>query len=393
MRKIFLTAVAVLVAGCGEKQPKSDFVWDLPKGYPAPTVPHDNPMTNARVELGRHLFYDVKLSANQTQSCASCHIQALAFAEPVSVSIGSTGHSLRRNASSLVNVGYNRSLTWAHPYIRSIERQVLIPMFNEDPEELGITGREQEIMQRFNSELYNPLFTDAFGDSEVTMDRIAKSLSAFVRSLVSFNSRFDRYTNAGDDSALNESEIRGMDLFFSEEVDCHHCHGGFNFTQSINEDEEIDEHLPFHNIGMFNIDGKGGYPEEDMGVYEITRKKQDMGAFRAPTLRNVAVSAPYMHDGSMKTLEEVVDFYAEGGRDIKEGPHKGDGRENPFKSQFVKQVELSEQDRKDLVAFLKALTDEEFLTNPKFGNPFFQQKVPENGDALEPEEIIESAEQ
>jgi cytochrome c peroxidase len=362
-----------MLSACSEKQPESDYKWNLPKGYPSPVVPHDNPMTQSRVNLGRHLFYDNNLSANKAQSCANCHLQSRAFSEPLTVSIGSTGDSLKRNASSLVNVGYNGTLTWAHPYLRSIERQVLIPMFNEEPVELGITGYEDEVIARFSTDLYRPLFKEAFGDDEVDLDRIVKSLSAFVRSLISFGSAFDQYANLGMDDAMTEQEIRGMDVFFSEEFDCHHCHGGFNFTQSIDEDEEIDEHRPFHNIGMFNIDGKGAYPPQDTGAFEITRRKKDMGGFRAPTLRNVAVSAPYMHDGSMSTLEEVIDFYIAGGRLIEEGPYKGDGRLNPYKSQFVKPLDMSEEQKADLIAFLEALTDEVFLTNPEHSNPFFGQ--------------------
>ncbi len=370
LRQILVALLAISLAACSEKQPESDYDWNLPKGYPRPVVPHDNPMIQARVTLGRYLFYDNGLSANQVQSCASCHLQSRAFSEPLTVSIGSTGDSLKRNASSLVNVGYNATLTWAHPYLRSIERQVLIPMFNEEPTELGITGYEDEVIARFSSDLYRPLFKDAFGDEDVDLDRIVKSLSAFVRSLVSFGSPFDQYANGGIDDAMTEQEIRGMDIFFSEEFDCHHCHGGFNFTQSINEDEEIDEHRPFHNIGMFNIDGKGAYPPEDTGAYEITRRKKDMGGFRAPTLRNVAVSAPYMHDGSMSTLGEVIDFYIAGGRVVEQGPYQGDGRENPYKSQFLKSLEMSDEQKADLIAFLEALTDEEFLTNPAHSNPF-----------------------
>ncbi|MCE2028172.1 methanobactin export MATE transporter MbnM [Sessilibacter corallicola] len=370
VRFLLVVFVSFVLVACGGKQPESDYEWNLPKGYPRPTIPHDNPMTEARVQLGRYLFYDNNLSANKAQSCASCHIQSLAFSEPLPVSVGSTGEILKRNASSLVNVGYNATLTWAHPYLRSIERQVLIPMFNEEPLELGITGFEDEIMARFDNDLYKPLFKEAFGDEEVEFDRIAKALSAFVRSLVSFNSPFDRYANMGIDDAMTEQEIRGMDVFFSEEFDCHHCHGGFNFTQSIDEDEEIDEHRPFHNIGMYNIDGKGSYPADHVGAFEITRRKKDMGGFRAPTLRNVGVSAPYMHDGSFTTLEEVLDFYIAGGRLIEDGPFKGDGRENPYKSQFVRPLEMSDEQKTDLIAFLKALTDEEFLTNPAHSNPF-----------------------
>lgn len=342
--------------------PKPDpYRWEIPEGFPAPIEPLDNPMTEAKVELGRKLFYDVNLSANQQQSCASCHQQQYAFAEPLALSVGSTGQVNRRNAQSLVNVAYNRTLTWAHSELEQLEQQILIPMFGETPVELGITGHEAEVLRRFESAQYASLFNEAFGDKEPTFDRIVKSLASFVRSLVSLNSAFDRYAYQGQDDALNESQIRGLNLFFSEQLECHHCHGGFNFTQSSVHEKQLLDLRPFHNTGMYDIDGKGAYPESDTGLIEVTLQADDMGKFRAPTLRNVAVSAPYMHDGSLKTLEAVIDFYAQGGNDS--------GRQNPFKSPFVKKLVISEQDKQDLINFLHSLTDKEFLTRASFAQP------------------------
>lgn len=367
--------VSFLVVGflvACDKAPVAQYSWQLPEYFPAPNVPDDNPMSQAKVQLGRYLFYDPQLSFNGSQSCSSCHIQALGFAENLATSVGSEGDSLHRNASSLINVGYNRTLTWAHPYLRTLERQVLIPMFSEEPIELGITGHEDEILPRFTQGDYPKMFTQAFGSPEPDFVRISYALASFVRSLISFDSPFDRYAFAGDDQAMTESEIRGMNLFFSEELECHHCHGGFNFTQSTDGHGQGGPKKPFHNIGLYNVGDANLYPEDDGGVYDVTKRRQDIGAFRAPTLRNVAVTGPYMHDGSVATLGEVIDIYAAGGRVIENGDLQGDGRENRYKSQFIKPFELSEQDRADLIAFLHALTDQSFLTNPEYSNPIAQ---------------------
>jgi cytochrome c peroxidase len=326
-------------------------------------------MTKARVELGRHLFYDKNLSYNQTQSCASCHQQRYAFAEPRITSIGSTGQKHRRNAPALINIAYNKTLTWAHNGIKDLETQLLLPMFGEEPIELGISGHEKEVLQRFNTPKYLDLFDKAYPGEAIDFSTIIKAISSFVRSLVSLNSPFDRYAYDGDDNALSESALRGMELFFSERLECHHCHGGFNFTQSTFHQQQQLERNPFHNTGLYHVSPDGAYPSSDDGLYEITLNPQDHGKFRAPTLRNIALTAPYMHDGSLATLDEVIEFYAAGGRNITEGPHQGDGRKNPLKSPFIKGFELTEQEKQDLIAFLQSLTDESVIHNPNYRDP------------------------
>nr|WP_091979105.1 methanobactin export MATE transporter MbnM [Pseudoalteromonas denitrificans] len=358
------------LVACGQNKEHETYQWQIPKDYPKPQVPRDNPMTKAKVKLGRFLFYDKNLSANQTQSCASCHHQKNAFSENRAVSIGSTGQSHRRNALALVNIAYNKTLTWAHPSLDSIERQVLLPMFGETPVEMGITGNENEVLSRFKSVQYQNLFKNAFDDESVNFDKINKALSSFVRRLTSFNSPFDRYAYAMDDNALSVSQIRGMDLFFSERLECHHCHGGFNFTQSTAHEKQLLDRRPFHNTGLYDIDGKGSYPDTDMGLNEITLNKRDMGAFRAPTLRNIALTAPYMHDGSIHTLAEVIDHYAAGGKAIKSVNKRNKNSKNQFRSPFVKGFEINEREKKDLINFLNALTDTSFISDPELSNPF-----------------------
>jgi cytochrome c peroxidase len=350
-----------LLAGACKPLPSQDYQWKLPKAFPLPLVPEDNPMSNAKVKLGKHLFYDPDLSSNQQTSCATCHQQAFAFAEASKTAKGTTGQIHRRNTQSLVNIAYNGNLTWAHSGLNSIEQQILIPMFSENPIELGITGHEERVLSRFAQGKYPKLFEQAFNTQEPSFDHIVKALASFVRTLVSFNSPFDRYAYHGDDNAMSNSAKRGMDLFFSEKFECFHCHGGFNFTQSSQHQNQRLDLRPFHNTGLYSEDEFGAYPSSDQGLIEITLAQKDMGRFRAPTLRNVSVSAPYMHDGSLASLEEVIDFYLKGGREK--------GVSSPLKSTFIKQVSSTEQDKQDLIEFLKSLRDDEFLNNLDYAAP------------------------
>ena len=363
-------AIAMLLGsvGCGTPE---QYDWPIPEGYPLPEVPADNPMTRAKVELGRHLFYDTRLSGNGEQACASCHRPEYAFSEPRPRALGSTGELNRRNALALVNVAYNSTLMWAHPGLRRIERQLLIPMFGEAPVELGIAGREDEVLARFRrDERYPQLFGDAFpGEGRLEFTHIVDALACFVRSLLSFESPFDRYAYGGDDAALDEAAIRGIGLFFSERFECHHCHTGFNFTESTDHESSAILDNPFHNTGLYNVDGDNAYPAEDQGLYDLTGDPADRGRFRAPTLRNVALTAPYMHDGSLPDLDAVLDFYAAGGRNIEEGENAGDGRANVYKSQFVKGFEMTAQERAELLAFLHSLTDSAFLNRRGLQDP------------------------
>ena len=374
IRYLIASISLLLLVSCGPNIAENkEYNWEFPQGFPKPFVPVDNPMSIEKVELGRFLFYDKRLSANGSQSCASCHLQSRAFSEPLTTSVGSTGQVHRRNAQALVNVAFNHSLTWANDEIVTLERQILLPLFGEQPIEMGVGGHEDKILERLKNERYKVLFSDAFGSDDINFDRIVKALASFTRSLVSLDSSFDQYAYQMKDDVLNESQLRGMNMFFSEKLECHHCHGGFNFTQSTTHEKQQLDLRAFHNTGLYNLAGEFSYPTSDTGLFEATAKPQDVGRFRTPTLRNIALTAPYMHDGSIATLSEVVDFYAAGGRHIDSGSLAGDGRENPYKSQFVKGFELDAQQKEDLIAFLEALTDREFITNPRHANPFITQ--------------------
>lgn len=365
---IFVTLILGCLGSCSDsKTQKNQYEWALPPNFPAPQVPTDNPMSKPKVELGRALFYEPALSGNRAMACSTCHQIEHAFSEPQKVSSGSTGQTLKRNALALVNVAYNSDFTWAHNGLSSIEQQMLIPLFSQSPVEMGVTGNQDDILERFNTVDYKNLFEEAFGDEQITYDRIVKAVASFVRSLTSFNSRFDDYAYRNDDAALSDSELRGLDLFFSEKLECFHCHGGFNFTQSSKHELQPLDLRPFHNTGMYNTDNKGSYPASDRGLIDITLESQDMGRFRAPTLRNIAFTAPYMHDGSIASLTGVIDFYAKGGLQ--------QGINNPFKSQFIKGFELTEQERIDLLAFLLSLSDNSFIDKPAHHAPINPPKV------------------
>jgi len=348
------------------------FAWNLPEGFPLPRVPADNPMSEAKVELGRHLFYDVRLSGNETQACASCHVQSRAFSVPTVRPAGSTGEVHPRNSMSLANVAYQPILNWANPLVDNLSEQALIPLFGEDPVELGMSGREAELLQRLRDDaVYPTLFAEAFPEEEdpISIRALTDAIAAFQRTLISGDAPVDR-KRRGDRDALSESAQLGEALFFSERLECFHCHGGLMFTGTSDHATKSAPEIEFHNTGLYNIDGAGGYPWPNTGLHEFTGRPEDMGRFKAPSLRNVELTAPYMHDGSIETLDEVIDHYAAGGRTITGGANAGVGSANPFKSGFVKGFSLNTEERQALIDYMLALTDSTFIANPDFANPW-----------------------
>lgn len=336
-------------------------------------MPADNPMSTAKVELGRRLFHDTRLSANHTQSCAGCHTQASAFTDNRALSRGATGEVHPRNAQPLANVAYNTTLNWAHPDVTTLEQQMRTPLFGTSPIELGINdSNSAEVLARLRADAdYRNRFRGVYGSAPdpFTWDNVIRSIAAFERTLISAYSRYDRYQRKT--ATFTETEERGMRLFFSDTAQCASCHGSPNFNDQFISisDPVVSSNPAFHNTGLFNIGGTGAFPEPNRGVFEITRQPADMGRFRAASLRNIELTAPYMHDGSIVTLEAVLDFYADGGRVINAGLYAGDGRANPFKDPRLDRIQLDAQDKADLRAFLATLTDEEFVSNPAFAAP------------------------
>lgn len=345
----------------------SGFVWNKPAWAPIPVVPADNPMTVEKVALGRALFYDKRLSSNHTMACASCHQQARAFTDGKRVHLGVTGEPGIRSSMTLTNVAFLSSYTWANPLLTTLEKQMQIPLFSEHPLEMGMSGRDpQLIAELWRDAEYQKQFALAFpaDHGAITVQNITRAVAAFERTLLSFDSPYDRYQH-GDKHALSPSAARGLKLFFSERLECYHCHGGINFTDNHMQQGQAFPEVGFHNTGLYNEDGSGAYKPWDHGLRDVTARPEDEGAFRTPTLRNIAVTAPYMHDGSLSTLEAVIrQHYAVQGHSSIAG--KGP---NPMRSEFIEGFRISNSEVQDLVAFLNALTDSHFLSNPAFFDP------------------------
>ena len=336
----------------------ADFDWNLPKGFPRPAVPADNPMSAAKVELGRYLFYDKRISVNGKESCGSCHRQELAFTDGRARAEGATGQLHPRSSMSLVNVAYVGRLTWANPTLDSLEEQALTPMLGEQPIELGLKGHEQEFLSALRRDpLYQRLFPQAFPEAGdvFTLPNVTKAIATFERTIISMRSPYDRYRYGGDLSVISDSAKRGELLFSSSERGgCFQCHGGWNFTPVRFEgSKNVGEGGGFFNTGVSK------YEPPNRGLYEQTKRTEDIGKFRAPTLRNIALTAPYMHDGSLATLEDVLDHYAAGGR-----------MEHPNKSPILRAFPLNAGEKHDLVEFLRSLTDEELLHDPRWSDPW-----------------------
>ncbi len=276
--------------------PDAGVTWPfaLPERFPVPRLPPGERMTAELAELGRYLFYDRRLSANQEQACAGCHEQERAFTDGRTVAVGSTGDVLRRNAMSLTNIAYNPTHTWANPLADTLEAQALVPIFGEHPIELGVTGHEEEILARFRGDAeYQEMFAAAFPGEEdaVTFDNIVRAISAFERRLISGTSRVDRF-RSGEVGALTESEVRGYELMFSEELECHHCHGGFNFTIAVDYAGLPEPGVHFFNNGLYNLGGTGDYPEVDQGLWEFTFDDGDRAAIARPPCATSASPGP-----------------------------------------------------------------------------------------------------
>lgn len=306
---------------------------ELPDHFPDIVYPPDNLPTADRIALGRKLFYDPVLSLDSTISCASCHIQSLAFTDGRRVSGGIHGTSGFRNSPTLTNVAFQ-------PYfffdggIPTLEKQGMAPLHN--PAEMGINIHQVALRLREDAQ-YAKLFLKAYGRTPDAFS-IIRALAAFQRSLLSYEAPIDRWWQ-GDSTTLTAAQQRGFQLFQSDRLGCATCHNGPNLSN-----------YEFRHNGL-SID------EADPGRMRVTTLPQDAGLFKVPTLRNIMVTAPYMHNGSMTTLQEVIIHYASGGVD-----HKN-------KDAAITGFSLTDEEQQDLLAFFQALTDTTFLTNPAYADP------------------------
>lgn len=331
-----------------------------------------NPYSPAKRELGRYLFYDTRLSVNNTRSCASCHDPRFSFADNYNRSIGALGDLHQRNSRPLINLVFNRYLTGGDSSVQDPESQMDRPLLNEHPVEMGVKGNEAAIVERLKGDtLYRVLFREAYpaDTSSFTLPHIRMAIADFIKTIISMDTPFDRYRSDSLRYPLSEAAIRGKQLFFSDRLACYQCHNGVNFSQPIFKTADGKTDFYF-NTGLYNIDGKGGYPGTDHGLAASTGNPADEGKFRIPLLRNLLFTAPYFHDGSAQTLEEVIRVYEEGGRQMVKGPFAGDGRTNPYKHPLIKGFILTDSERKDLIHFLYSLTDSTVINKKEYANPF-----------------------
>jgi cytochrome c peroxidase len=330
---VIVCVCAFALAGCPETvRPVNEPMYVIPKGFPEPSFPADNPVNADKIRLGRKLFYDSLLSSNRTVACASCHKQEIAFTDGREVSRGVNGELGNRNSPTIVNAGYNPVLFW-DGRAATIEEQALAAATN--PAEMRAV--ESVIDPRLQQDsVYNLEFQKAFGTGVKPSLRLSmKAIATFVRTVLSGSSRYDDFIN-GNPNALNDSEKRGKDLFFSARTQCAECHAGFDFTDN-----------QFHSTGLFTH-------YFDKGRFDVTRNTADVGKFKTPSLRNVALTAPYEHDGHIPTLEDVIEHYNSGGKDFIN------------KDSRVRPLNLTATEKQDIIAFLRALTDSSLLTNPRF---------------------------
>jgi cytochrome c peroxidase len=353
-----LRTVILLVAwGDADDTGRPPYQWQLPPGFPPPLVPADNPMSDAKVALGKRLFYETRLSSTGTYACASCHRAELAFTDGRAHAVGATGEPVRRAAMSLANVAYSPSFTWGDPRVHTLEAQMRTPLFNRHPLEMGASVDGGAALAAISQDGgYRQQFAAAFPDAAnpLSMDNVIKAIAAFERTLISGRSAFDRYVFSDESTAMTEPAKRGMALFFSARIGCSQCHAGINFSGAVIYQGHTQERAVFANNGLYNLHARGDYPQSDQGLTEVTHRGADMGKFRVPTLRNVALTAPYMHDGSLGTLEQVLDHYANG------------GRHSPRQDARVRPLSLSAAERAEVLEFLHSLTDRDFVDDPRF---------------------------
>lgn len=325
-----------LFFSCGKEeapviQPK--YTLSVPEGFPEPEIPTDNTLTPERIALGKRLFYDPVLSKDSTRSCGSCHHPHLAFSDSTAVSLGIENRTGTRNSPSLANVAYQKNLL-REGGVPTLEMQILVPIQEHNEFDFNILLVADRLKRMPE---YVALAESAYA-REPDPFVITRAIAAFERTLLSGDSPYDQWFFQGTAAAVSASAKRGYSLFQSERLACGTCHEGFLFTNQT-----------FANNGLYEV-----YP--DSGRIRLTGLETDRALFKVPSLRNVALTAPYMHDGNLPTLEAVIDHYQTGGK-----PH-------PNKSPLLRPFILTMQERADLLAFLNSLTDEGFVHNPAFRN-------------------------
>lgn len=334
-------ALLLLLAWLSSCSPTTDVpsespIIEAPPNFPPVPIPHDNPVTREKIELGRALFYEQRLSLDNSVSCASCHKQEYAFTDAGKpVSIGVNKEQGTRNTPVIANTAYLSTLSY-DGLSSSLEQQSMRAILNP----LEMRADTATMMQKLQQDsTYVRAFTRVFGSVQpVTAHNTVRAIATFMRTMLSGNSRYDRFV-LGEKTVLNESEQRGKELFFSERTRCASCHTGPDFTDG-----------KFHNTGLYRH-------YIDKGHYYATNKHSDVGKFKTPSLRNIAITAPYMHDGTLNTLEEVMAHYNRG------------GHPNINRDTLIHSLQLTDDETADIIHFMETLTDNTLLNNPKFAKP------------------------
>lgn len=330
------TAASMLLSSCGDStgpdEPQQQSALIVPGHFPAVPFPQDNPYNEAKATLGKKLYYDGRLSKDGSVSCGTCHKQELAFTDGLPVARGINGELGSRNTPTVVNTAYLRELSF-DGLSPSLEVQLLRALRNP----VEMQADTAVVSQFLNSDAtYRSMFAAAFGaDAPVNTEYAMRALATFVRTVLSGSSRYDRYL-LGDNSALNEQEKRGRSLFFNTRTRCALCHASYDFTDGI-----------YHNTGLY-------MHYIDKGRYYATKDDDDIGKFKTPSLRNIALTAPYMHDGSLNTLEEVVAHYDRGGHPTMQ------------RDTLMRPLNLTPQETADIISFMKTLTDDNLLRDSRF---------------------------
>lgn len=318
---------------------QTPFELNIPEGFPSMSIPEDNPTTVEGVALGRMLFYDPILSADSTQSCASCHNQKFAFTDNGKrFSEGIDKIEGTRNSMPVINSGWTYDLFWDGRSI-GLEGQALDPV----PNPIEMHQSWPEAMAKLNRHnRYPELFFKAFGKNYIDSTLVTKAIAQFERTLISSNSKWDKYLRG--DYQLSQAETKGYEIFFTEKGDCFHCHSTILYTDNL-----------FHNNGLDSV-------HIDQGLFDVTENSGDVGKFKTPTLRNIVFTAPYMHDGRFETLEEVIDFYSH--------EVKWSETVDPLMKKVNQGgIQLLDEEKEYLLAFIKTLTDEEFVSDTSFSDP------------------------
>ena len=329
---ILISAIAFISCSKDVTIPDEQIVnLQIPRGFPNIDLLENNQLTTAKIKLGKELFFDKLLSSDNSLSCSTCHSQSLAFTDGLSTSIGVDNRNGLRNSLPLFN------LAWKRSFFRDGGVQILeLVALNSINDHREFDINTDVLLERLQSSpKYSTLFRNAFNDT-VTLNGALFALASFQRTLISGNSDYDKYTFYGINNALSAEQIRGKDLFFSSKTDCSSCHGGFNFSNDI-----------FQSNGYFT-----SYP--DSGRQRITLNESDRGKFLIPSLRNIAFTAPYMHDGSIASLNEIIDNYNNGNSNFVN------------KSPLIRSLGLTLLEKSDLLSFLNSLSDVEFIQNPDF---------------------------